>query len=89
LKAKDKLQWIDEERYKSNLYTALKLSQDNEAPIANKTEFIKEFNAFNKMLDIDIQIPTIETRSTTSNFSLSGTDYRNRRSIKIILLPLQ
>jgi len=79
LQAKDKLLWIDEERYKSNLYTALKLSKNNESPVPNKTEFINEFNKLNKLLDIDIEIPIFETRSlkTSENNPNSLDDLKN------------
>jgi len=68
---KDKiLAWgIDEEYYKDTLYTALALSKDNKAPIANKVEFIKEFNTLNKMLDIDIEIPLSEKDNKEKEWS--------------------
>lgn len=72
---KDKLKawWINEERYKNNLYTALKLSKDNSKPIENKVQFIKEFNALNKLLDIDIQIPVSEKKEDEEEWSKTET----------------
>lgn len=57
---------ISKAEYIRNRSTALQLSQDQEAPIPNKVEFINEFNKLNRLLDIDIQIPVIEAKSFKS-----------------------
>ena len=47
---------ISPNNYAKNLFTAQKLSQNNDLPLPQRVEFIKEFNKLNKLLDIDIQV---------------------------------